>query len=867
MKIESIKLQGFKSFRGETILSFNQNITAVVGPNGVGKSNVADAFRWVLGEQSVKTLRGRESTDVIFAGTDKQSRLSRALVEVKFKMEGDVLKKGEGSHPKGDQPLAGLDFARDDREGGRDDKVNGEERQDVKEDSNEEASPEDDSTLNQLAEVEITRKIYSSGEAHYLINNQEARLLDIQLFLAGHNVGQKNYAVVGQGMIDEILRLSPQDRLDFFYEATGVKKYQIKLHKAGLKLTRSGEHLRETEVLLKEITPHKKYLAAQAERYVRRKAIIDELAEKQTKYYRTAFWEVEQAYQSKRGDFTNLEREEVKISEEIKGLEAESAQIKKGTEGREQYQETSRELKQKEYERERLRSKLQDLSRQKELRLEEQGNFDAAFLYRRTAEVKDLLNQLEAELNELKSTASESAARSQAKAQELALVKSKIDQFKDTSTLSPEALVAQLQEILGLTQIAELKKQIRALIESIELSTGRSDLADLRDRQNELLAESGDISIQIKMLAEKERLLRAEERRYREESRDLELKLKSQANLPAGEWLQEGASAEEACNKQADGLDLEIKGLMERLNAWNKSEEERQLKIYDWQRRYQEASNQAKHLNELLQAVKIELARLEFRREQLAAEMAENLPPQVMELVKLQEQLAAEPLPITPADLRALRGEVKKLKDEAATLGEVDEAVVAEYQQVKTRYDFLTEQSTDLMAAIATLSKIIRKLEKRIKHQFEEKFAVLNHQFDKYFKILFSGGRAEIVQLEDPETHELGVEISAIPPGKKIKHIMTLSGGERSLVAAALICAIISSTPPPFVILDEIDAALDEANSNRLADILKGLAKDTQLILITHNRAIMEIADVLYGVTMSSAGVSGLVGVRMEDYE
>ena len=106
MKIESIKLQGFKSFRGETILSFNQNITAVVGPNGVGKSNVADAFRWVLGEQSVKTLRGRESTDVIFAGTDKQSRLSRALVEVKFKMEGDVLKKGEGSHPKGDQPLA-----------------------------------------------------------------------------------------------------------------------------------------------------------------------------------------------------------------------------------------------------------------------------------------------------------------------------------------------------------------------------------------------------------------------------------------------------------------------------------------------------------------------------------------------------------------------------------------------------------------------------------------------------------------------------------------------------------------------------------------------------------------------------------------
>jgi chromosome segregation protein len=180
------------------------------------------------------------------------------------------------------------------------------------------------------------------------------------------------------------------------------------------------------------------------------------------------------------------------------------------------------------------------------------------------------------------------------------------------------------------------------------------------------------------------------------------------------------------------------------------------------------------------------------------------------------------------------------------------------------------------------MNKIIKRLRKKIDRQFNAQFGKLNERFGEYFKELFGGGKAEVAQMElevgsresevgdlksGVRSQEIGVMIVAEPPGKKIKDIMALSGGERSLTAVALICAIVASTPPPFVILDEIDAALDDANSNRLAEILKRLSGGTQFIIITHNRATMEIADILYGVTMDGSGVSKLVSVKLEEYE
>ena len=264
----------------------------------------------------------------------------------------------------------------------------------------------------------------------------------------------------------------------------------------------------------------------------------------------------------------------------------------------------------------------------------------------------------------------------------------------------------------------------------------------------------------------------------------------------------------------------------------------------------------------LLQAIKIELARLEIKREQITGEMREELGDLKAEIIFEQKSDSRTEKIV---DLRGLRGEIKRLKNEAAELGEIEEEVVDEFIQVKARYDFLSEQTADLEGAIASLKKIVVRLKRTITTQFNDRFTELSRAFNHYFKILFNGGNADISRIEFEEG-EYGIDIIAHPPGKKIRHIAALSGGERSLLAVALMCAIITSNPPPFVILDEIDAALDEANSNHLADILKKLAKNTQLIVITHNRATMEIADVLHGVTMGGDGTSRLISVKLEDY-
>jgi len=171
--LQKLEIQGFKSFANPTQLVFNRELTSIVGPNGSGKSNVADAVRWVLGEQSIKLLRGKKSDDVIFAGSDKKSRLSFAQVDMYL-------------------------------------------------DNSDHQAPID------YDQIVITRKIYRDGESEYLLNNTKVRLSDIQILLAKSRIGQKSYSVIGQGTVDHLLTLSAQERKDFFDEATGVKQYQMK---------------------------------------------------------------------------------------------------------------------------------------------------------------------------------------------------------------------------------------------------------------------------------------------------------------------------------------------------------------------------------------------------------------------------------------------------------------------------------------------------------------------------------------------------------------------------------------------------------------------------------------------------------------
>ncbi len=236
----------------------------------------------------------------------------------------------------------------------------------------------------------------------------------------------------------------------------------------------------------------------------------------------------------------------------------------------------------------------------------------------------------------------------------------------------------------------------------------------------------------------------------------------------------------------------------------------------------------------------------------------------------------------------------RKLKYTLSLIGGIDEEVVKEYEETKQRHDDLSFQLTDLKKAVDDLETLIEELDAVMKKKRNKAFAQIRKEFSRYFTILFEGGEADLVEvygeedadeaeaemanengIEAPETTEegtkkkgkkilKGIDVVACPPGKKIKNIQVLSGGERTMTSIALICAILHTNPSPFVVLDEVEAALDEANSIRLTSIVKELASQSQFILITHNRATMHAADALYGVTMGNDGMSRLVSVKLD---
>ena len=230
MYLEKLEIQGFKSFANPSTLIFNRDLTVIVGPNGSGKSNVADAVRWVLGEQSVKTLRGKKLEDVIFAGSDKKNKLGFAQVSLYLNNK---------------DKQADVDYE----------------------------------------QIIITRKVERNGDSEYLINNNKVRLLDVQLLLAKANFGQRTYSVIGQGMIDSILVSSAQERKDFFDEATGVKQFQIKKNQAVNKVNNSKDNLEQTNKILAELEPRLRSLTRQVKKLEKRESLSKELKELQTNYY------------------------------------------------------------------------------------------------------------------------------------------------------------------------------------------------------------------------------------------------------------------------------------------------------------------------------------------------------------------------------------------------------------------------------------------------------------------------------------------------------------------------------------------------------------------------------------------------------
>lgn len=280
-------------------------------------------------------------------------------------------------------------------------------------------------------------------------------------------------------------------------------------------------------------------------------------------------------------------------------------------------------------------------------------------------------------------------------------------------------------------------------------------------------------------------------------------------------------------------------------------------------RKMDELEAKRKEYSEACGILQDEIHKLEMQKTRLDMEM-ENLQNRIWEEYELS-YAGAQKYKIEIGNVNQAVKDISSIKDEIKELGIVNVGAIEEYKRVKERYEFLLKQNSDLEEAKDSLQKVILEMTDKMQVQFIKNFAIINENFNATFQQLFGGGRAELILCNKEDVLQSGIEIVAEPPGKKLQSLTLLSGGEKALTAIALLFGILRMKPSPFCILDEIEAALDDVNVARYARFLKELARETQFIIVTHRKGTMEIADVLYGVTMEEKGVSRLVSVKLSE--
>ncbi|MBU1126135.1 MAG: AAA family ATPase [Patescibacteria group bacterium] len=665
------------------------------------------------------------------------------------------------------------------------------------------------------SEVTITRRLYRDGESEYLLNGKQARLADIQLLLAEAGIGQRSYTVIGQGMVDHVLIASPEERKVFFDDATGVRGFQIKRHQTMLKLRKSTENLIEIEMLLTEIEPRLRLLKRQIKRLEKREIIESELHAIQEKYFGTLWWN----YQD------DLQKVGLRFQEIDTKIEAKKNELKAGDE------------------------KL--LAMEKAAAkgsVDDSGTKQAQQKYR---EAQNALRQIE--------QADFAAER------ELEMAK-----IRAQSTWAPLPL-------------SEIIKELDDIIR---------------------LDESNGIIKLIKMVQRlRERLIKPNPDDYTPDAKLIK--------------------AKEATKKEVTAAQQYLRETEKALDDLSKKESRPDTRVFEFQRDLRKIQTELHTLEQEQNTINIEKARVETRIEGLEQEMQE-------EIAERREEIKKQAPQSRDRNTDDSRAQMLRLKHQLELIGGIDDETISEYKETEERFNFLNGQTTDLKEAISTTEKIIDELDERIQKQSEKAFKTINEEFKKYFKVLFGGGDCSLIKLKEADISDYedvndnkvtmdramsrlaersvggippnemtageemaeeknekleteaeaalrrfkkrrdivaGIDIQATPPGKKLKALNLLSGGERALTSIALLSAIMATNPSPFVVLDEVDAALDEANTVRFANILNELRQLTQFIVITHNRATMERADLLYGVTMGDDGMSNLLSVNLTDIE
>jgi chromosome segregation protein len=436
-----------------------------------------------------------------------------------------------------------------------------------------------------------------------------------------------------------------------------------------------------------------------------------------------------------------------------------------------------------------------------------------------------------------------------------------------------EAVMEKVEEIAGGSEFSrnefeEVQNKINDLIKA------RKDLEGEVNRNSvESAVKDAKINSLVELIAAKEKELK---------------KIDDQLGVAGRGGGKENLAVAQLLSEQRDwqrklaGVESEIERVEKELLGERKKAQERRKEIFKSEKAYREKQEELNRIRNLKNEREISRTKIEGEREILIDEIKDNTREE--EFDELIAEFESSPVKVSVSREGELKDKISRLRNQLLRIGEIDPEVVKEYEECEKRYDFLSKQKEDLEAALESLRKVIAELDQTINNKFEAAFENINSQFQKYFKVLFGGGRARLVRREQvvsqpaegmeenessvegsDQPREESIDIKATPPGKKLRELNMLSGGEKALTSIALLFAIITNNPSPFIVLDEVDAALDESNTSRYADIIFSLAKKSQFIIITHNRETMRRAELMYGVTMNEEGISKLLSVKLGD--
>ena len=978
MYLKEIKASGFKSFADTIDIELTNGISGIVGPNGSGKSNVVDAVRWVLGEQSVKQLRGEGAmSDVIFTGSKSRRAASFASVTLVF--------------------------------------------------------DNSDKYLNiEYDEVQIKRTIYKTGENEYFINNTRARLKDILELFMDTGASKESFNIISQGDVANILSGKAEDRRVIFEEASGVLKYKKRKDEALRKLSKTHDNMARVDDIISELNTNMEPLKKQSEDakiYLEKKEKLEnvEIAltvndiEKYNYEYKYSKEKVsdltlsitkmlsensseqakietiknnisklnselylkqqelvkvsanaeklsgEKAMISERSKYNSedvkLHDNIISLKEKILKIESQISALNKEIESEksnnkvigEKLNNTEIKLSEIEKNKENLNSKLNQKLREitaqkhrKEVLMNSLEN-NSSLPY----SVKNVLNnpkltgihgvlgkllEFEEKYSEalevsLMSSVSHIVCDNEEDAKEAVryLKNNNLGRatFLPISVIKPRSIDSESYETIkfmnGFVDIAsnlvkydtkyrnivlsllgtiivvdnidnanliskKLKNRYKVVTMTGEVVNIGGSITGGSLKKSSILSERYELENVIKDIDVLDSEIKEIENKINEvDDNYTNLELEKNSIIISvnsnSEILRNKYNVLDDLTNEKSTLMTELSNNQNIVNNVVTNEEEKILNEY-----YKEIEKRDELNIEINQIHK----KIELENEDLINNES-SLKNNNQEYNKAQEELKSHEIKVNRLDVKIdnllniltndysisyekakekyileidsdeARNIVSTLKREIKSLGDVNVGAIEEYDRVKERYEFLNKQKEDLTNAENVLLEIITEMDDIMKDKFSSTFNKIKEAFNETFRKLFNGGKAELKLTDPSNILETGIDIIALPPGKKLQHISLLSGGEKTLTAIALLFSILKVRPVPFCILDEVEAALDEVNVDNFGKYLKEFKGDTQFIIITHKKKTMEYADVLYGITMQESGVSKLVSVKLEE--